>query len=500
MSFNEVCPNKLLLGFLNIYIIPIGNKTIGRKINNLVNINDVIAIAKEINEAIQITNANLMLKLQGDDSTGEGSNEYLTHEEQVAEIISTYAAASNIGSDLVKRIVNVSAALKIPNGLDIEGGNNNSPERKYIQDFIDSNQLNEGVCTELSKEAEKQGQCLVNLLWDDFDNTVKINYMSWNKYKYIITPVGLNNMTAPYYVSWDEVNISDAEGETAGVTIPAGSLIDTEIAFVAFNKVINDDGSIEGFPSIGSILSRLDDISKDLVYWKKSNKLYAHPTPAVKIDDANEAESLTAKITASGWTMGQMLVSSGELAMVVPQNFHETIKEAILINLQLVSGATGLAISWLGFPDLMSNRAVADSLGEPLEIVAANDIASWKSFYEQMFDNVIEIRNTNIGGGTKLKTGIIKPRLKPMSDRIWQQLVRFWMPSAEKELISRESFHDKIPGFDIIIEEERLKKQMKEDDARKAMIKKKEAELSPNARDDIDQPNTGSVRFNETPG
>ncbi|MCK5604343.1 hypothetical protein KAR91_20810 [Candidatus Pacearchaeota archaeon] len=454
----------------------------------------------EVLELTQVTNANLMLRLQDDDAGGDGSNEYQTRELQIEEIINMYSARTDIGSDLAKRIINVSAALKIPNGLDIEGGDDTSAEKKYIQDFIDINQLNEGVATELSKEAEKQAQCLVHLVWDPLDNMVKIKYMSWNKYKYVISPVGLNNMTAPYYVSWDEVNISDAEGETAGVTIPAGSLIDTEIAFVAFNKILNDDGSVEGSPSLGNVISRLDDIGKDLLYWRKSNKLYAHPTPAVQINDVDEAESLSGKIARTGWTMGQMLVSSGELKMVVPQNFHETIKEAILLNLQLVSGATGLAVSWLGFPDLMSNRAVADSLGEPLEIVAANDITSWKSFYEQMFDNVIAIRNANIGeGATELKTGIIKPRLKPMSDRIWQQLVRFWMPSAENELISRESFHDKIPGFDIAKEKKRMEKQLAEK-ARLAEVEARNAGISPNNRDDIGQPAAGSRRFNNEQG
>jgi len=451
-------------------------------------------------EAIQITNANLMLRLN-DDSSTTGSNEYQTREAQIQEIYDMYRAGTDIGSDLVKRIINVSAALKIPNGLDLEDSDEKGPERRYIRDFIQANQLNEGVATELSKEAEKEGQCLVRLVWDPSDNMVKLYYMPWLKYRYYVRPAGISNLTSPYYVWWDAVEVASKDGSESGKTIPAGNLIDDEMAFVAFNKIINDDDTIEGSPSVANVLSRLDDVGKDLIYWRKSNKLYAHPTPAVQIEDADEAESLQAKITASGWTLGQMLVSSGELNMVVPQNFHETIKEAIFMNLQLVSGATGLAISWLGFPDLMSNRAVADSLGEPLEIVAANDITSWLSFYEQMFDNVIKIRNRNLGSGaTQLKPGKIKPRLKPMSDRIWQQLTRFWMPSAEKNLISKEGFWDKIPGFDPAEEKVRMEKQVKENDKREIKKSESNSEISPNNRDDIDQPATGSRRFNNEQG
>ena len=487
--------------------IALGKKLSGERKDDVAKMETKFAA---LHEAIQVTNANLMLRLNDDGGGNAGSNEYQDRETQIQETVDMYGAGTDIGSDLVKRIINVCAALKIPNGLDIEGGDDNSPERKYIQDFINVNQLNEGVATELSREAEKQGQCLVRLLWDKSDNQVKIKYMSWLKYKYWVQPIGVGNLIPPYKTWWDEVNTDSEDPEVSSINIPAGDMQGEEMAFVAFNRIINNDETVEGSSTISNILSRLDDIGNDLIYWRKSNKLYAHPTPAVKIEDADEAESLHSKITSAGWTLGQMLVSSGDLKMVVPDNFYETIKEAILLNLQLISGATGLAVSWLGFPDLMSNRAVADSLGEPLEIVAANDITLWKSFYEQMFDNVITIRNNNLGseGGTKLKTGIIKPRLKPMSDRIWQQLVKLWMPAAEKEIISRASFHDKIPGFDVSEEAVRMKEQTKVDDERE--IKKAEAgvvakakaesKLSPNNRDDIDQPDTGSVRFNEEQG
>ena len=49
---------------------------------------------------------------------------------------------------------------------------------------LSSNQLNEGIATELAKEAEKQGQVLVHLKWDPSDNMVKIFYMPWHIYKY----------------------------------------------------------------------------------------------------------------------------------------------------------------------------------------------------------------------------------------------------------------------------------------------------------------------------
>ena len=56
VSFKDLFPNRLLLGFLNIYIIPIGNNTMGKNIKYRVNMNDIIANTNEIIEATQITN------------------------------------------------------------------------------------------------------------------------------------------------------------------------------------------------------------------------------------------------------------------------------------------------------------------------------------------------------------------------------------------------------------------------------------------------------------
>ena len=448
-----------------------------------------------LREAIQITNANLMLRLQGD-SSGD-SNDYMTHELQVQEIMRLYAAETEVGHELAKRIINVGAALKVPNGLALQfsdeknkGKNPESvPEWTYLSAFIDANQLNEGIATELAKEAEKQGQVLVRLIWDQSDNMVKLFYMPWHIYKYIVRPIGVGNMTPPYEIVWDE---------NPDYSIKAGRITTSEAAFVAFNTIFKADDknrmTIEGSPSLGNVVTNLDNISRDLYNWKQSNRLYAYPTPHLGIEDADEAESMASKIKAQGWSTGNMLVSSGKFEMVVPENFHLTIKTAIETNVKIVSGATGLSVGWLGFPDQMSNRATADSLGEPLETVTANDITSFKSFYEQVFTLAIRIRNEK-SGKEPIRTNVVKPLLKPMSDRVWQRLIRLYMPSAEQSLMSIEGYLRQIPGLDVEAELKRMKSEVESgirtNDNRKS---------NPDNRADTGQQSTGSQRFNNERG
>jgi hypothetical protein len=411
-----------------------------------------------------------------------------------------YAGKTEIGHELVKRIINVSAALKIPNGLALQfsdtnllkkGKNTESvPEWTYLSKFIDVNQLNEGIATELGKEGEKQGQLLVHMKWDPDDNMVKMFYMPWNIYKYVVHPIGVGNLIPPYRISWDE---------NPDFNIKAGSITTDEAAFVSFNTLIEADENglmtLEGSPTLGNVLTELDNLSLDLRNWKLTNRLYSSPTPHLALDDADEAESMANKIKTVGWTTGMMLISSGKFEMVVPENFHLTIQSAIETNVKIVSGATGLSVGWLGFPDQMSNRATADSLGEPLETVTANDITTFSSFYEQVFGLAIKIRNENSGKTPLLKEGIVKPLLKPMSDRVWQRLIRLYMPSAENNLMSIEGYLRQIPGMDVEAELKRLKSESAERDKETNTNKSKL-----DNRADTGQQSTGSQRFNNERG
>lgn len=397
---------------------------------------------------LQITSANYLKRLQ--EGAESDVNEYDSHSLQTNAIIDKYQGKAVYGSTLIKRLVNVAAALQVPNGIELDG-DSNTPEYEYLKSFLDINQLNEGVAIQLAKQAQFEGQVLVELLWDGADdvNMVKLNLIPWSTGEYTVRPIGLNNLTGPYEAKWS------VDGEVVR------TLIGKQLAFIAFN-VTRESDYIEGWPTLGGLLMRIDAVSRDLRDWRLSNKLYAHPTPVFTCDTQAEVDSLTNKITSSGWQVGTAIAFKGKFLLTVAANYHQTISNAIETNMKLISGGSGVAISWLGFADVMSNRATAESLGEPLEIVSAADIATWRSFYEEMFDNVIEIRNESLNSQQKLKKGKIKPRLKPMSDRQWKRITDLFMPAAEKGLLTKESFLEQIPNFDVKLELERLEKELAE--------------------------------------
>ena len=395
----------------------------------------------QLNE-LQITASTYLNRLQ----TGPLSdvNSYTNKTEQTTELVNKYQGASSYGTSLIKRLVNVAAAMQVPNGISLEG-DHRTPEYEYLNLFLDASQLNEGVAIQLAKEAQFEGQVLLELLWDMETNMVKIRHILWRVGEYEVRPIGISNLTGPYEATWSE------EGQVVR------TLTKDQMAFVAFNTTRDANDYITGWPTLGGLLTRIEAISHDLVDWRTSNKLYAHPTPVFTCETQDEVNALTSKLEAVGWTVGTAIAFRGEFVLAAVPNYHRTILDAITTNVKIISGGSGVSIGWLGFTDVMSNRATAESLGEPLEIVASADIATWTSFYEELFDSVINIRNKNIISSQKLKTGLVKPKLKPMSDRQWQKLKDLFMPAAEKNLLTRESFLEQIPNFNIEAELKRIK-------------------------------------------
>ena len=396
---------------------------------------------------LQVTSSEMLGRIQS--NTEYDTNTYITHADQTNEIINKYQGVASYGVTLVKRLVNVAAALQVPNGIELNG-DSKLPEYEYLKKFLDVNQLNEGVAIQLAKEAQFEGQVLLELVWDETDSMVKIRHNMWRVDEYQVHPIGVSNLTGPYEAVWMENE--EVTKQLSG----------DNIAFVAFNATRNSDDYIEGWPTLGSLLMRLDTISRDLNDWRTTNKLFAHPTPVFECETQDEVDALTAQLTSTGWTVGTAIAFRGKFLLVASGSYYLTFRNSIETNVKLVSGGSGVSIAWLGFADVMSNRATAESLGEPLEIVSAADIATWSSFYEEIFNSVIELRNLYLDSNQKLKPGIIKPKLKPMSDRQWQKLKELFMPAAKDNLLTRQAFLEQIPNFDITAELERIAEEASE--------------------------------------
>jgi len=384
------------------------------------------------------------------------ANPYQTLNAQVDEIVSKWNGESDWGCELLQRLVNVLAAFTLPNGLDLvtadnfEGDANDKgqAEHDYLEKWLDDNNLNEGGTLKLVQEAHLQGQIVLTLKWkkavpgSDDEGKVICSYQSWQDTGFVVEAVD-SNLVGPYKLKYTP------EGSETEITIP-----DARFVWLAINARY---GKTEGRPRLGTILHILEFLSMELTDWRKSNEIFGHPTPYFKCKDATEVKQVKAELDSIRWKLGKALAGTADLSLVVPAGSAAESKELITILVQIISATTGVWPHFLGFPNLMSNRATAESMGEPSEIVSKSEMASWRAFFDSLFDKVIRLRNDSVTNQTELREGVIKTKLLPLTDRQWKQIEKVWLPMLKEGAISLPTFLARIPNLDVEAEIEKLK-------------------------------------------
>ena len=390
-------------------------------------------------------------------------NPYRSKEAQVAEILKKYHGTAKFGNQVVPRIINLRVAFSIPNRLLIKPSDESKDADKSqiesAQDFLNAfmglNGLDSSLPRDLARESEFNGEVLIRLKWDKEEKLPRMFYYPWTDTGYKVEPVDKFSVTSKLKASYTY--------ESKEVKIP-----NKEFSFIAFNDELL---KYEGYPTVGGVLKDIENLDKDLRDWRKLNHLFAHPTPHFRCETDDQAKAINAMITAKGWKVGTAIATNSEFQLKGASGAESNLLMlAIQTNIKIVSAHTGIGVHFLGFANVMSNRATADSMGEPTEVVLHSEISSWKRFYIDLFNKAIDMRNEHLN--RKIEKNLIEPRLIPLTDRQWRHIKEIYMDGARDNLISHHTLLDNIPNIDPDAELERL-----EEEDRKRMEKKKKMGL-----------------------
>lgn len=395
-------------------------------------------------------------------------NPYKTREVQINETIRKFHGEANYGNQMAQRLVNLRVAFSVPNRLFLVKNQDSKASaseikdtREYLNAFMALNGLDNDLPRNLAKEAELQGQVVARLIWNSEKKVPDIVYYPYISTKYVVEPVGggagaVKSSSEAFKVN-PKLTLSITLSGAATENIP-----DDEFSFIAFN---DEQGKYIGYPTVGGILITLENLDKDMRDWRKLNHLYAHPTPHFKCDSKEQADAINAMVGGTGWKVGTALATNSEFSLVGTTGIEANLLMlSIQTGAKIISGHTGISIHFLGFANVMSNRATADSMGEPTEVVLHSEISSWQNFYNDLFQKAIRMRNKQLN--KELPEDAVLPRIIPLTDRQWQLMKDIYLPSYKEGLISHETFLDKMPDLDPDTELVRVGKEREQRDKR----------------------------------
>lgn len=400
---------------------------------------DRLMIELQRGKVVQAQMANDILTAR-EDMKKYRANYYQSYDSAIQEINNKYNGTADWGVIQTGNIIDLRAAFIIAEGIKVAEKKKGEaePELEFAQNFLEYNDLDKEVIQEFAKEAEIEGKILIRLFWEKEDEMVSARYVSWLAKKYKVTA------NPQDYLDIKSVEWPDIDGKPITLSPP-------EFIYKKFGGRVNDPNSAA--PKIMKCLSKIDDLDKALRDLREIDRIFAAPLPWFKFLNAADAQKAQALLDQANWKIKKGLCTNGEFQYSQPDmaGVDSLIKEVTILA-KVISGATGVPVHFLGFPELLSNRATADNFLELIFAATLKERQTWKGGYQEMIANAMGIFNKETGAeqlSTRLDPDKITVDIPFISAQTWQNLRDVFLPAAISGKISDELFLSRIPGVNV---------------------------------------------------
>lgn len=397
------------------------------------------------------------------DTEAYRGNTYPGDTAMIAAVNKAYNGLSNWGVNITKAVVDIRAAMIGGAGVEVgitEGyAGEAEKEIEFIKDLMDFNNINSETQVAWAVEGGIEGRALFLL------NTVVSQHEDGKMRKTVKTtfvPRTNGEMGSSYTVKTNPLDYSDIKSLelTQGNGNPPRTIPPSNFVYRKFGGRVSQINC--STPIVGHIMPQVESIDKAMRDWREINNLYAQPTPTVECTNAADAQSQYDLMTTINWKIGKLLVvGGGTFKMVGPEiDGVVSLLDEITMSLKIVSGTTGIPPHFLGFPDLMQNRATADSLTEVMFAATARERLAWLQLYTSIFRSAILLSNKVFG--TSMDPKAVTALLPENAQTRLRQIVEIWLPIFEAKAITRKSFLNRIPGIDAEKESKEVMKDIEE--------------------------------------
>lgn len=388
-------------------------------------------------------------------STVDGcSNDYTTYSTQVQQTIKKYNGMSDNGNTLVRTCVDMRTSFIGGEGLSVAGEKLTENHKTFIKEFLARNGLNSTRLFNLVKRLEIHGKALTCIMKGSEREEYIPLFGVYASNKIKIQPL---NKFFPqdkqrYLESSDSGEVTEIKGLKSPTLIVTGG----------DGEDLNNTTT-----KIGLALTECDNYDRALKTIRELNYTNARITPTFKVKSASEAVQLKDWLAKSKWKKGEPFIGSADFSFQSPSTATlDNLKTELTSNLKSIAGLTTCPVHWLGYVDLMSNRATAVELYQNIY----NGTVLERTAISQAFKKIIiDAQRTYIDAGGDLINKVIEDievtlplidlgRFKEMVD----SYSKLWMDGA----INMDTYRNNIPNIDPLLEQKLDEEKLKDDIAK----------------------------------
>ena len=376
-------------------------------------------------------------------------NLYKEYGAQVVAIDMKYKAEADWGNQQVGSIIDVRSSFIVGDGLTFKTKGDTETalkEMDFARELFKWNNLEFEGLQDLAKEGEIEGKVLLRLFVVDlkeplkgengtvFNKMIAVRFVPWQQYKYKITT---DPKDYQYYTG--------VMGKEP-VTNADFALTEEQFVYLKFGGRIAEPN--HATPKIAKCLTQIEYLDKALRDWREINNLFAAPTPTMECVTPQDAQVMTDKFTKQNWKAGKFLVHVGQFKYAsAPMEGIQSLREEITANAKLISGTTGVPVHFLGFPELMSNRATADNLFELITTSTQKERQGWKGLLNELLNKAIDMHNAQVQT-PGLQKDLILLDIPFISKQQYDRFVAVYLAAYNVNLITKRTALTFLPGVD----------------------------------------------------
>ena len=379
------------------------------------------------------------------------NNSYKTYKSTVQAIYDMYNNTKDYGGEFLRSVIRTRVSFIAGGGITVIAEKNKVADA--INNFFKDNKLLEGSKLFANVETgELEGKDLMILKPD----RNKINAQVRNFYC----------VSNPYYVEMDEKDnqiIKDVKYKSEDKNKDQSIASIKNLVYVKLGGTI--DKVNDTMPVIGNCLTDIENASRIKYDLRFNNHLYGRITPFFKATTSSEASALNKLLLATNWVIGKAYAGTADFKLVAPPaGAIESLKEELIIACRIISINTGIPIHWLAWPELMSNRATAETL---IEVINAATIQEREIWEEALTELVLKAGKIGILNGYRdwkdvnIEKEEFEIRLPLISIAALKQLQETWIPLSEMGYIAKDSVRNKVPGINPLLEKQLIEREKK---------------------------------------
>lgn len=391
------------------------------------------------------------------------TNQYREYAAQIQAIYQKYEAVAEYGVSLVRSLVDFRTSFVAGEGVNWDS--TNEAVKTFLRRLDSDFSLSTTFIVELARTVEMEGECV---LVPEVKQGKIVVHIVRNENNYLVTDGNLsyeglkNKLTADKFV-----HVQPYRPRVGG----------------------------KCSPKIASVLTQIDNVERALYDLRENNHLFGFTTPHIKSSSWGDSKNILQHIKDVAWKIGRLLVGPFEYTLVEPSGrAQEAITKEISVNIKTIS-TVGVPVHWLGWTDLMSNRATAEELEEM--ITASTKIERLcliESIYKLIRIIMVQAKDAGV------KEAINAPDdfdidIPYVSLSMLKALVDVWSPLQTGDVVSMQTFRNKVPGINPADEEVQIQKE-KDERVRRTAATMKNLKIGDQYADTHDEQGEGDSDIN----